>query len=133
MSPSDSPSLDPCKGYDGVFGDTSDDDAGFVVSYSYGVERNKAVEEAAGATLSDTIADLESSTLNMLVGSFYSGCNSDPESRSLLDRQKRRNGRFYNTRGLITKNLDPPTSDNVESHLLGLKSSPVDLANGRKF
>ncbi len=89
------------------------------------------MEAAAGTTLSDTIMDLEASTLNLLVGSLYSGCSGDPGSRLLLDRQTNHDRAF--DRGLISKDLEAPTSDNIESHLLGLGSSPVDLANGRKL
>ena len=84
--PSAPPSLDPCKGYDGVFGNTTDDDdAGTVVSYSYGVERNRVVEESTGTTLSDSIMELEGSMLNLLVGDFYSGCASASGRLLMLD------------------------------------------------
>ena len=104
--PSASPSLDPCKGYDGVFGNTTDENTGTVVSYSYGVERNKAVEEKTGITLSGLIRMIESAMLNLLVGNFYSSCSSEPDNRFL--------------------------SENIDSHLLGIGSSQVDLANGRE-
>ncbi len=118
-----------------MFGNTTDDDLSTVVSYTYGVERNKAVEESTGKTLPDSIMDLEGSMLNLLVESFYSGCSSSPESRKLFDsRHKHRGIEVHHNifEGRSEKNLEAPTNDNIESHLLGLGSAPVDLANGRK-
>ncbi len=132
--PSAAPSLDPCKGYDGIFGNTTDDDTGTVISFKYGVERNNVVEEATGTTLSDSIRDLESSLLNLLVGKFYSSCSSNPNGRFLMDQHRSRGGRYENMRDLIVKDIRKAmTRDDIESHILGLGSAPVDLANGRKW
>ncbi len=91
------------------------------------------MEAATGTTLSDSILDLEGSMLNLLVGSFYSGCSSDPNNRRfLLDEERSRGGTHEYMRDLIVKDLNE-TSDNFESHILGLGSAPVDLANGRKW
>jgi hypothetical protein len=147
--PSSAPSLDPCKGYDGNFGDINGE-LRFTIFFNYGVESDKTVETNMKATLSEQVKEVEQAMLDLLIARFFEDCN---ERRNLAGLNIFLGGdvnshpadgvefsdsdleRPFNVKKDKTASLtgSPTSTSNPHTReVVGISSSPVDLANGSK-
>ncbi len=132
-----SPTLDPCKGDDGDYGNT-DGGISITVFFSYGVESDKILEKSLLATLSDQVKNVEQKLLNLLIAIFFEECNLRRTLRGqniFLSDESTVESSFEEYVDKAGKRENPATANNAESAkgIIGISSSPVDLANGSKF
>jgi len=80
--PSSSPFLDPCKGYDGTFGNTASSNK-ITISFMYGVESNMTLVELMPVSLSDQIKEIDQALLDLLIESSFDHCILDAGSRNI--------------------------------------------------
>ena len=139
--PSSPPSLDPCKGNNGKYGDTSDEKNLTIVAFTYGIEMDMVVMSEMSAILSDLTKGVEEEQLNLLVQSFSTACNDANEvtTRSLnifVD------GKLDHLQSVIigsghtgTKDVASAQKQTVPDEIVGIKSDPEDVpvANGGKL
>jgi hypothetical protein len=144
MVPSSLPSLDPCKGYDGNFGNTTGD-ISVNIYFNYGVERDKTTEANMKIALSDQVAEVEQRLLDILISRFFDECKErrnllqnilsggkptahvEPSHFNIMNQNKNdRTPRVFNGQPSNESELNP-------TKIVGISSSPVDLANGRKY
>ena len=140
--PSSPPSLDPCKGYNGKYGDTSDEENLTIVAFTYGIEIDMVVMSEMSAILSDLTKGVEEEQLNLLVQSFSTACNDANEvaTRSL---NIFADGKLDHLQSVIIGSGRTGTKDvassvqkqTVPDEIVGIKSDPEDVpvANGGKF
>lgn len=122
--PSSLPSLDPCKGYDGSFGNTTSGNE-LVISFTYGVESDKNLMGSMPASLSDQVKEVEESLLDLLIKSWFDHCFITRESRNVNIFER---GKKVNHFASIASANSIPRSGS--SGIVGIKSRSVDLANG---
>jgi hypothetical protein len=96
----------------------------------YGVESDKRLMESMPASLSDQIKEIEQALLDLLIKSSFDHCILDTGSRNL---------NIFAAEGRKINHLKPiagitGTSPRSNlSEIIGIKSSPIDLANGSKY
>ena len=144
MNPSSLPSLDPCKGYDGNFGDTGGD-LSINIFFNYGVETDKLVEKDMKATLSDQIEAIEEFLLDILISRLFDEC-SDNTRRKLRPHNifLGKEADDFNDLEVVPSPVRQKYLNDSQAHyhasinksstgeIVGISSSPVDLANGSK-
>ena len=102
------------------------------------------------ATLSDQVREVEQALLDLLIGEFFQYCDNAPIRNRSLYRHNIFDGGGLSTADFVTilnvtnatnatetpsssPSRSPTRMDNPrESEIVGLSSSPIDLANGRK-
>lgn len=134
--PSSPPSIDPCKGDNGKYGDTSDEESLTIVTFTYGIEMDMDVMREMSASISDLTEEVEEEQLNLLVQSFSTDCNNGNEitTRSL---NIFADGKMDHLKSIIigSDNTKDETiaQRHVPDEIIGFKSDPLDLPNGSKF
>ena len=124
--PSTQPSYDPCRGFYGTYGDKIINSE-TTISYQYGVEYNTQ----ANAPISDQIRNIESTMLELLIGEIFFECRDTqavPTSRRFLDHDSSTMKR----QSIDNRSLQVNSNTNEDATIIGIASSPVDLANGSK-
>ena len=96
----------------------------------YGVESNTFLMESMPVSLSDQIKEIEQALLDLLIESSFDHCILDTGSRNL---------NIFAAEGRNVMHFKPIAGITGISHrsnlseIIGIKSSPIDLANGGKY
>jgi hypothetical protein len=116
------PSLDACKGYNGIFGNVNSDNK-LRVSFTYGIETDMTIQN----TLSSQIFNLEAELLNLLIQQLILWCQSS-YTNFILAAGTMSDSPTFAPSMLNSINSSEETTENI----VGLSSRPVDLPSGVK-
>jgi len=117
--PSTSPSPDPCKSHNGVYGDTSTDDNAITIIFLYRIEMDMDVMDSLKAPLSDLTSEIENDLLHLLIRRFSGACNDLGNGHGIIGELQ------LVSSGVISAEDQGPK-------VVGIKSDPGHLANGGK-
>ena len=95
----------------------------------YGVKSNTTLMESMPVSLSDQIKEIEQALLDLLIERSFDHCILDTGSRNLNIFEDGQKVKHFTP---IASSTDIIQISNL-SEIIGIKSSPIDLANGSKY